>query len=179
MTSGADTNRAREVRMPTAGLAAIRRAVQKAGDPDSAARALQRAGVELGRAMYADLAAEEDPATLPAGSFWDTALGALSHRGWGTYTYRARHPGVGELATPDGPEVEGRGNRPDCFLTAGMIAGLLAGVDVGPVAVLEVACRSQGDAECRFLFGGREAIAGVHAALSRGEALDAAVGALG
>ena len=169
----------REVRLPVSGLTALRGAVQKSCDGDQAARALQRAGIELGRAIYADLAAERDPAALPPGEFWARALEALRERGWGDFVHRAVHAGAGELATANGAEVTARVSRPDCFLSAGLIAGLLAGVDAGPVAVLEVACRSQGDPECRFLFGGRESIAAVHAALLSGAGLTEAVETLG
>ncbi len=178
MTTSGGGAAQREVRLPVAGLAALRNAVQASCDGDAAARSLQRAGVALGRAIYADLALAADPARLSAAEFWERALEALRERGWGDFVHRSVHDGAGELATPNGAEVSDRGGRPDCFLSAGLIAGLLAGVDAGPVAVLEVECRSQGDAECRFLFGGRDAIAAIHAALLRGEAFDDAVEAL-
>lgn len=179
MTTGKGGRSSREVRLSVDGLAALRGAVQAACDGDAAARSLQRAGVALGRAIYADMARAGNPAELAPREFWDRALDALRERGWGDYVHRSVHVGAGELATSNGAEVSERGNRPDCFLSAGLIAGLLAGVDAGPVAVLEVECRSQGDAECRFLFGGREAIAAVHSALLRGESFAAAMEALG
>jgi predicted hydrocarbon binding protein len=169
----------REVRLPVAGLTALRGAVQKACEPEQAARALQRAGIELGRAIYADLAARDDPASLPPATFWERVLEALRERGWGDFVHRSVHDGAAELATANGAEATARVQRPDCFLSAGLIAGLLAGLDAGAVAVLEVACRSQGDPECRFLFGGREAIAAVHAALLSGADANAALEALG
>ncbi|HUG00944.1 MAG TPA: V4R domain-containing protein [Longimicrobiales bacterium] len=175
--NGGDTQR--EVRLSVDGLSALRSAVHAACDGDAAARSLQRAGVALGRAIYADIARAGDPAALAPAEFWERALDALRERGWGDYVHRSVHAGAGELATSNGAEVTSRGSRPDCFLSAGLIAGLLAGVDAGPVAVLEVECRSQGDAECRFLFGGRDTIAAVHSALLRGEPVDDAVEALG
>ncbi|MEN8374554.1 MAG: V4R domain-containing protein [Gemmatimonadota bacterium] len=170
---------AREVRLPVEGLSALRAAVRSSCDADAGARALQRAGVALGRAIYADMALDGDPADLAPSAFWGRVLGELRGRGWGDFTHRTVHAGAGELVTADSAEIDEGGSRPDCFLSAGVIAGLLAGVDAGPVAVLEVACRSQGDGECRFLFGGQEAIAAVHAALLQGRAAESALGALG
>lgn len=177
MTGRKDTGR--EVRLPVAGLTALRAAVLKASGPEQAARLLQRAGIDVGRALYDLLAEKEDPASLAPSTFWRRALDTLREHGWGDFVYRARHEGAAELATANGAEVTDGVNRPDCFLSAGLIAGLLAGVDAGPVAVLEVTCRSQGDPECRFLFGGRHAIASVHAALLSGAEPDAALERLG
>jgi hypothetical protein len=45
----------------------------------------------------------------------------------------------------------------------------------GPLAVLEVGCRSRGDEECLFLVGSEQAIETVHGYLLDGDALNAAL----
>ena len=59
-----------------------------------------------------------------------------------------------------------------------MLANVLGQVAGSDVAVLEVECRSRGDARCRFLFGSPEALNGVYRRLVGGENLDAAVAQL-
>lgn len=51
---------------------------------------------------------------------------------------------------------------PSCHVTAGMLAGLLGRLAGEHVAVMEIECRSRGDAECRFLAGAPDTLQAVY-----------------
>ncbi len=51
-----------------------------------------------------------------------------------------------------------------------MLASFLTALaDGSPIAVMEIECRGQGDAQCRFLTGSPETLGSVYEAVSRGE----------
>jgi hypothetical protein len=55
------------------------------------------------------------------------------------------------------------------------MSGLLSQIAGGPVAVLEVSCRTRGDDACRFGFGSERAITDLHGLLLDGADLDSAL----
>jgi predicted hydrocarbon binding protein len=183
-----------ELALPVASLAALRAALAAEVGPDAAARALQRAGHAAGDAFFAILAGrqpesgeEGDPwkaraaalAPLPAETFWRRLGDLFAARGWGHIEHEDAHPGVGALASSDWVEAESHGHsRPDCHFTTGLLSNLLGRTAGGDVAVLEVECRSRGDLQCRFLFGGADAVQAVYDALLAGRDTGAALAAL-
>ncbi|MDH3571180.1 MAG: 4-vinyl reductase, partial [Gemmatimonadota bacterium] len=59
---------------------------------------------------------------------------------------------------------------PACFFSTGMLASFLTALaGGGPIAVMEIECRGQGDAHCRFLTGSPETLGNVYDAVGRGE----------
>jgi hypothetical protein len=65
------------------------------------------------------------------------------------------------------PAGEGQGS---CFFSTGLLACFFTSLADGtPLAVMEMQCRGQGDAECRFLVGSPDTLTAVYDAMSRGE----------
>lgn len=193
--------RERELVLPSSALSALRTSLLQAAGPSGAYRVLQDAGHESGLALFrllADRAGERAPADLAPGAFWDTVRGVLRRRGWGTFHHRRVHSGLGLLSSSDCAEADPGGPRGDpeardadpaapgadlggaradggCALTAGALMGLLGRAADGPIAVLEVGCRSRGDAECRFAFGSEAAVHELYRLLLDGKELEDAL----
>lgn len=192
-TGGGDTDdmgptnaRPAELALPVASLAALRRALVEAVGADGAAQALRVAGHAAGDALFQALSRPPgaSPASGEAGSaasprelgetaFWARFSELFASRGWGTLSREAIHPGVGELRSSDWVEADPStaAVRPACFFSTGLLANLLGQVAGEEVAVMEVECRSQGDLQCRFLFGGAPALDELFRRMESGEDL--------
>lgn len=182
-TNGGDARTtSRDVAIPAAGLSALRRQFQKESDSLAAIHALQAAGFTAGEAMWDGMrrGPGRDLAGLDEGAFWDRLAAVLRRRGWGTLTHRDVHPGVGLLDSADWAEAGNDSDeaQPSCSFSAGMLSGLLSGVAEGPVAVLEVSCRAQGDDRCTFAFGSAATVHDLYGLLVDGRPLDAALHSL-
>jgi len=185
----AHPSRAPELVLPVASLAALRRALADAVGHDEAALALREAGRAAAAAFFAALAprtdSDDDAAAsalreLPNGRFWTRITQLFAARGWGHLAQTSPHAGVGALSAHDWVEAEpdASAQRPSCFFTTGLLAELLGRVAGDDMAVLEVECRSRGDAQCRFLFGSPDALDALFAELADGRPADAALDAL-
>jgi len=163
------TTRPHELALPIASLAALRNALIDAVGEDAAAAALRAAGHAAGDALHATLIAT-DGEDAPADRFWQRMLQLFQSRGWGALRHEDAHPGVGALSSADWVEADSFAGamRPSCFLTTGLLANLLGRIAGREVAVLEVECRSRGDARCRFLFGGAETLDAVYSHVAAG-----------
>src|SRR5690606_24001752 len=119
----------------------------------------------------AEAAARNALAALDQATFWRRFSELFANRGWGHLGMVPVHPGVGALDSTDWVEVDSDGTaaRPTCFFTTGLLANLLGRVAGEDVAVLEVECRSRGDARCRFLFGGPASLDAVFEGVCAGE----------
>lgn len=183
---GPTNSRPAELALPVASLAALRRALVEAVGADGAARALRVAGHAAGDAFFhaltrqsasspasSETAAAASPRELEEAAFWARLSELFSSRGWGTVSHEAVHPGVGELRSGDWVEADPSTGalRPACYFSTGLLANLLGQVADDEVAVMEVECRSQGDAQCRFLFGGAAALDELFRRLQSGEDL--------
>lgn len=169
-------NKPPELAIPVASLAALRQALAQEVGADSAARALSAAGHAAGDALFTQI----DTDGLSEASYWRKLTTLFSARGWGTLLHSPAHEGVGSLSANDWVEAndEAHAARPSCFFTTGMLANILGNSARSPVAVLEVECRSRGDAQCRFLFGSQDAMQSVFAAVGSGVSAEAALSEL-
>jgi predicted hydrocarbon binding protein len=175
-----------ELAIPVASLAALRHALATEVGADSAARALAAAGHAAGDALFPQLAppmGENGGASVGNVSetaFWRRLSNLFSSRGWGTLGHMPAHEGVGSLESADWVDAdpEAGAGRPSCFFSTGMLANVLGNAAGAPIAVLEVECRSQGDARCRFLFGSMEAMQAVYEQVGRGQSVEAALSEL-
>lgn len=175
-------SRTTEVVIPAASVRALQQSLVAQLGPDAAANALQYAGHAAGDAFQALLAVEAgDPGEMPETAFWRRLSELLANRGWGQLMHRDAHPGVGSLQSGNWAEADPdlSSDGPSCFFTTGLLASLLESVAGRQVGVFEVECRSAGDAQCRFLFGGPQALEGVYDALSRGDDVESAIASLG
>jgi predicted hydrocarbon binding protein len=175
-------NRQPELVMPVAALTALRGALITAVGDDAAADALRAAGYAAGNAFHATLTAGADDAgAVSADQFWSSFATLFASRGWGRIRFSEAHPGVGSLESSDWTEgaTDDDAQRPACHFTTGLFANLLGKVAGADVAVIEVECRARGDARCRFLFGGAEAVHAVYDRLTAGDAPDDAIAQIG
>jgi predicted hydrocarbon binding protein len=163
-----------ELAIPVASLAALRIALANEVGADAAARALAAAGHAAGDALFTQL---EDVTSLTETDFWRKIANLLGARGWGTLSHSDPHEGVGALAANDWVEAnpEANASRPSCFFTTGILANLLGNAAGSPISVLEVECRSRGDAHCRFLFGSNDALQAVYDRVGAGRSIETAL----
>jgi bacteriochlorophyll 4-vinyl reductase len=175
--------RTSELAIPAPAFVALRTALITHVGQDAAASALRMAGFAAGDAFYSILAesGEDELRRLSAERFWKRFATLFASRGWGQLGYSEAHPGVGSLAAADW--AEGRNgeaaDRPSCHFTTGLLSSLLGRVAGAEVGVMEVECRARGDARCRFLFGGTDAVYAVYERLAGGAAADAALQQIG
>lgn len=168
-----------ELAIPVASLSALRQALTTEVGGDAAARALRAAGHAAGDAWYPRLRANDNEGVSET-RFWRRLSQLFASHGWGTLAHHAVHPGVGALDANDWVEAqpEAGETRPSCFFTTGLLANLLGNAAGSDVAVMEVECRSQGAARCRFLFGSTDALNALYARVATGDAVDTALSEL-
>ena len=70
----------------------------------------------------------------------------------------------------------GGGEFPSCHLTCGMLADFFGRLSDGLVAVMEVECRSRGDARCRFLAGAPDTLSTLYDRMAQGTGYSEALG---
>ena len=164
----------REITLPASTLGLLHKALRDEAGDLAAIHSLHDAGYAAGGPFWATF---ESTLGWPiekveADEFWASLTGFMAERGWGKLTHTSPHPGVGLLASPDWAEAETPSeDGPACSFTAGMLAHVLTTAAAGPVAVLEVGCRSRGDAECVFAFGSGDAVHDLYGLLLDGSDL--------
>jgi predicted hydrocarbon binding protein len=173
---------ARDLTLPASTLRHLRLAIQKEAGPLGATHALHDAGYAAGEAFYEAFRVEVggDPAALAEGRFWKELDTFFKVRGWGRISQERVHPAFGVLRAGQWGESDPRSGemQPGCAFSAGVFAYILGRVAGGPIAVLEVECRSRGNEGCSFLVGSEEAIHRIYGHLFDGEPLDAALALL-
>jgi predicted hydrocarbon binding protein len=131
-----------------------------------AATYLQEAGFAGGEELYAVYAAwlaknrrVERPGDLDAEFFGDTLSEFFADQGWGKLSATQLGP-VLALDSTEWAEAldEQKGEFPSCHLSCGLLADFLGRISQDLVAVMEVECRSRGEARCRFLAGAPETL---------------------
>jgi hypothetical protein len=173
-----------ECRIPVQTLLHLRRAFRQWGTPLGAVHALHEAGYATGAALLSDLTMAlggTDPSDLEVSAFWAATSEFLSDRGWGILEPPARlHSGIGLLRLAAGAESDPSSGetQPSCAFTAGLLSHLLTAAAGGPIATLEIDCRSRGDEACRFLYGSAVAIHEVYGHLLEGNTLEEALARL-
>ena len=150
-----------------------------------AASYLQEAGFAGGEELYGEFTrwllstrGVERPADLDA-RFLDEALSQFFvEQGWGALTAQALGGTVLALDSAEWAEAsdEGRGEFPSCHLTCGLLADFFGRLSDGLVAVMEVECRSRGDARCRFLAGAPETLSALYDRMAQGSSYIDALG---
>lgn len=172
----------REIAVPAAVFESLRGEFEKEAGTPQTVRALHYAGYHAGLAAAASVDSEAGGHAfgLTQNAFWDQLSGYFAKRGWGQIAHRAAHPSVGLLSSADWAEARTDGQRADgsCSFSAGFLSGMLSELAGGPVAVLEVSCRSRGGASCEFAFGSETAIHDLYGRLLDGDDLDRALGAI-
>jgi predicted hydrocarbon binding protein len=145
--------------------------------PDQAVTILQEAGYAAGEALYRAFAAVTNPPALDSDLLPETLSDVFTSGGWGTVTMSPVGTGALAIDSNDWAEAEpGSAQSPMCFFTAGMLADFLGRLSEETVAVMEVECRSRGDARCRFLSATPEVLEKVYNEMTAGRSYAEALG---
>ena len=146
---------------------------------------LQEAGFAGGEELYGEFrewllatCGVENPGDLDAGFLSETLSAFFADQGWGRLEATPLGDAVLALDSSEWAEsVEsGGGEFPSCHLTCGMLADFFGRLSDGLVAVMEVECRSRGDARCRFLAGSPETLSTLYDRMAQGAGYAEALG---
>lgn len=151
--------------------------------PEQAITVLQEAGYAAGEAIYrafaawlSDRAGVESPANLDADLLTEMLSEFFTSGRWGTVTMSPVGTGALAIDSSDWAEAEpGTAQTPMCFFSAGMLADFLGRISDDTVAVMEVECRSKGDARCRFLSAPPELLERVYNEMTAGRTYEEAL----
>lgn len=172
----------REISVPVSVFGSLRSELAKEAGTLPTVHALHRAGYHAGLAAAGTVHGEAGGQAFALGhhEFWSQIGDYFSKRGWGALDYRAAHAAVGILSSTDWAEASDDEPEPDasCSFSTGFLSGLLSQLAGGPVAVLEVGCRTRGGHACEFAFGSEGAIHELYGRLLEGVDLDGALAAL-
>jgi hypothetical protein len=170
-----------DIRIPAQSLPQLRRSLREEVGPLAATQALHGAGYATGDLLF-DAFSEHlsgPAAETGADALWTALSDFFSSRGWGSLAHHSAHPAIGVLRSEDWAEADASSeSQPSCAFSTGLFSSLLSRVAGGPVAVLEVECRSRGDDACAFAFGSEPAIQHIYARLLEGADLQEAVSTL-
>ena len=176
------------VRIPPGFFGAFHRALAQERSAVEAASLLRQVGYETGGVVFdsfsAWLAGREGVDALhmlPAEQFWSVFSEFFEEFGWGKVRHTQLHPGVAALDCDEWLEAEAQSEaaQPGCHLSTGLFADLLRRLAGEDLAVIEVECRSRGDAQCRFLIGSPATLEAVYHELVQGTSYRDALERLG
>lgn len=172
----------REIAVPVSLFESLRAELEQEAGTLQTVRALHHAGYRAGLSAAASLDDEAggEAFALSQTAFWQHLGRYFSRRGWGEVSHASPHPAVGLLTSSDWAEARADEGDADgsCSFSAGFLSGLLSQLAGGPVAVLEVECRTRGDQQCRFAFGSETAVHELYGMLLDGADLSSALEAL-
>ena len=169
----------REIAVPVSVFGSLRSELAKEAGTLPTVHALHNAGYQAGTQAASALGGGAKKG-LGKDAFWTELSDFFGTRGWGTLRFEATHAAVGLLTSSDWAEAVDGGQDPEasCFFSTGFLSGLLSELAGGPVAVLEVGCRTRGEDRCSFAFGSEAAIHDLYGRMLDGEDLDGALAAL-
>jgi predicted hydrocarbon binding protein len=145
--------------------------------PDQIVTILQEVGYGAGEGLYRAFAAAHNPTDLDADRLGDVLAEFFTSAGWGTLTMSPVGTGALALDSPDWVEAQpGSAQAPMCFFSTGMLADFLGRLSDQTVSVMEVECRSRGDARCRFLSATPEVLERVYNEMTQGRSYAEALG---
>jgi predicted hydrocarbon binding protein len=172
------SNAPRRLALPPLVLTHLRRALREEVGPLTTTHVLHDAGFSAGEEIYETFAAATDMSDdVATAEFWSALSRHLAASGWGTFEVERVHSGLGMIRAHDWAESSpgGSESQPGCHFSSGMFAALLGRAAGGPIAVLEVQCRSKGDPHCAFLYGSEAAVHEMYGLLLDGAPLDEAL----
>lgn len=153
--------------------------------PEQIVTVLQDAGFASGEGLYhaflawlPDGAGVDNPDQLDAERLGPTLSRFFEAQGWGRVELAPLAGGALAVDSPDWAEAApGSADAPMCFFSAGMLADFLGRLSGAGAAVMEVECRSKGDARCRFLSAMPETLQRVYEGMTDGRTYEDALGA--
>lgn len=150
--------------------------LQDLGEEAGAARLQElgyAAGEEMHRAFlawlpsFADVA---DPAELDATALSEVLSAFFGALGWGGLELESKGRGL-LIRSSDWAEADPGtpSEYPRCYVTTGMLASFLTRLAGGQtLGVMEMGCRTQGNARCEFLVGSPDVLGAVYSAVAAG-----------
>ncbi|MGB7212088.1 MAG: V4R domain-containing protein [Gemmatimonadales bacterium] len=151
----------------------------------NAAAYLQEAGFSGGGQIYSAFTSwlsEATGVTGPGALDRDHLPGLLTAFfttvGWGSLNVTALGAALLSIESEDWAEADPASGAtyPSCHVTSGLLSSFVGHLGGGMTAVLEVECRSRGDARCRFLAGAPETMHSMYERLAAGLGIDEAIG---
>ncbi len=144
--------------------------------PEQSATLLREIGFAAGEAAYEGFVESvtarygvETPQGLDARFLGDALAGFFREEGWGTVTTDKIAPGVLAIDSPDWAEASPwEAPYPSCHFSSGLLSDFCTRLGGRPAAVMEVECRSHGDAQCRFLVGSPEILTWLYEGMGGG-----------
>lgn len=146
---------------------------------------LQEAGFAGGEELFAEFAewllatrGVERPADLDVQFLSEVLSEFFTDQGWGRLEATPLSPAVLALDSAEWAEAseEGRGEFPSCHLSCGLLADFFGRLSDDLVAVMEVECRSRGNARCRFLAGAPDSLSALYDRMAQGTGYAEALG---
>lgn len=150
-----------------------------------AASYLQEAGFAGGEELYGEFTdwllatrGVEHPPELDVEFLSEVLSQFFAEQGWGALTASPFGTSVMALDSSEWAEAteDSRGEFPSCHLTCGLLADFFGRLSGQVVAVMEVECRSRGDARCRFLAGAPDTLSTLYDRMAQGTAYADALG---
>jgi predicted hydrocarbon binding protein len=141
------------------------------------AQVLQESGYAAGEGAYRaftawlpGVAGVDDPGDLAAARLAEVLSRFLSSLGWGGVAVTQLSDAVVALDSADWAEAQpGAGLQyPSCAFTSGLLADFFSRLGDAPLAVMEVECRSRGEARCRWLVGAPESLTALYEHMAQG-----------
>ena len=141
------------------------------------AQALQEAGYAAGESTYGafvkwlpGVAMVDDPRDLAAPRMAEVLSQFFSSLGWGTVAAEPLAEAAFAVDSSDWAEAqpEAQIQYPGCYFTSGLLADFVSRIAESPLAVMEVECRSRGDAHCRWLVGSPETLTALYQHMAQG-----------
>ncbi len=140
-------------------------------------QALQEAGYAAGEPTFSAFAAwlpqaagVQNPGELAAPRLAEVFSQFFTSLGWGAVQVTAL--GEAAVAVDSGQWAEAvpdaRLPYPSCFFTSGLLADFMGRMADASLAVMEVECRSRGDARCRWLVGAPETLGALYEQMGQG-----------
>ena len=151
--------------------------------PDHAVTVLQESGYGAGGDVYQSFAAWLPRATgfarpedIDAAQLSAVVSRFFEQEGWGDLCVTSVGGGALALDSAAWAEAEpATAEQPMCFYSAGMLAEFFGRLSGEAVAVMEVECRSRGDARCRFLTAMPERLQQVYDGITQGKSYEEAL----
>ncbi len=162
------------------------RAVLERETPAQSATLLREIGFAAGEALYEGFVESvsqrfgvETPQALDGRYLGDALAGFFREVGWGNLATEAVAPGLLAIDSPDWVEAAPReATVPSCHFSCGMLSDLFTRLGGYPAAVMEVECRTRGEARCRFLIGSPDLLTWLYEGILAGTPYDRLVSTL-
>ena len=166
-----------DISLSASGLVAVSPRVFQTLRDRVGAQALQEAGYAAGEGTLTAFqrwlpahAGVDDPRELAAPRLAEVLTQFFSSLGWGSLEVTP----VGEAAFAVDSlnwaeaQPEAALQYPGCYFTAGLLADFMSRLAEEPLAVMEVECRSRGDARCRWLVGAPNTLTTLYQHMAQG-----------